>query len=289
MRTYRSKLAMTLVEILIASTLGIIVTTGALRFLIQTLKTYQYETGKLLVTRDIRKFTGQMVDDATYANYFLIFDQISNLARGSTTVTASGSNNPTGTNYRGYSADLSLTDPDETALPPGALGKNYVQSGLTGDVVVFVYNKDGDSAKIYQLIIYYRPIATTTGSNGTNSTSVTTRTVALKRVVVSIYDDGSADTVTPVTNPQKLNILRLLPDPANVPTTAAGSNNPNNMTIFPYVDGQANDNAVSAWRINKMFYNLNSTSVLVRGRIYENYTAQRLVKSTYNFTVTPRG
>ncbi len=42
-------------------------------------------------------------------------------------------------------------------------------------------------------------------------------------------------------------------------------------------------------RINKMFYNIGDMSVLIRGRIYENYTAQRLVKSTYNFTVTPRG
>ena len=33
-----------------------------LRFVIQVLKSYQYETGKIMVNRDIRKFTGQMVD-----------------------------------------------------------------------------------------------------------------------------------------------------------------------------------------------------------------------------------
>jgi hypothetical protein len=64
------------------------------------------------------------------------------------------------------------------------------------------------------------------------------------------------------------------------------------------VDGQANDivptaatptATASVNRANKMFYNALDTSILVRGRIYENYTAQRIVKSTYNFTVTPRG
>lgn len=278
---------MTLVEILIAAAIGLVVTTGALSFLIQTLKTYQFETGKLLVTRDIRKFTSQMIDDATYANYFMIFDQTSNLARGSATLATGGSNDPTGANYRGYAANLSLTEPDDTGTttPPTSLGTNYVQGGLTGDVVVFVYNKDGDSAIIQQLIMYYRPIATTSSSNGTNSSAVAARTDALKRVVVGIYDDGT----TTASNPQRASILKLLPDPVSVPATTAGSNNPNNMTVFAYVDGQANDNYASAWRTNKMFYNLNNTSVLIRGRIYENYTAQRLVKSTYNFTVTPRG
>jgi len=42
-------------------------------------------------------------------------------------------------------------------------------------------------------------------------------------------------------------------------------------------------------RTNKLFYNSNNNSVLIRGRIYENYTAQRLIKSTYTFTITPRG
>ena len=72
-----------------------------------------------------------------------------------------------------------------------------------------------------------------------------------------------------------------------MPQTASA----NNVTIFGYVDGQANDTVPtgSSFRVNKMFYNMNNASVLIRGRIYENYTAQRLVKSTYNFTVTPRG
>lgn len=279
---------MTLVEVLIAASLGLIVITSGLRFVIQTLKSYQYETGKLLVNRDIRQFTAQMIDDATYANGFMIFDQSSNLTRpsGANTASTGGSTDPLASNYRGYTTDLTFTDPDDTATPK-VVGTARVESGLPGDVVVFIYNVDGDNTKIYQLIVYYRIISTTAnGTNGTNSDVVSDRTKPLRRIKVSITDATA----------QTYGIWRLLPDltkvvagnnAAGVPVTVSA----NNSTVFAYVDGQANDVVPtgSTNRKNKMFYNMNSTSVLVRGRIYENYTAQRLVKSTYNFTVTPRG
>lgn len=278
---------MTLVEILVAASLGLIVVTGGLRFVIQTLKSYQYETGKLLVNRDIRQFTSQMIDDATYANSFMIFDQTSNLSRATGyTLSSGGVANPLSSSYKGYTTDLNTTEPDDTATPV-VVGTTRVESGLPGDVVVFVYNVDGDNTKIYQLVIYYRLITTTAnGTNGTNSTTVADRTKPLRRIKVSITD----------TTAQTYGIWRLLPDLANVSTTNNAAGVPNtasadNATIFGYVDGQANDTVPtgSINRSNKMFYNMNNTSVLIRGRIYENYTAQRLVKSTYNFTVTPRG
>ncbi len=286
---------MTLVEILIASTIGLIALTVALRFVVQILKSYQYETGKIMVNRDIRKFTAQMVDDATYANSFMIFDQRSNLTRGSgnNTVSSGGSTDPLSSTYKGYTTDLVRTDPDDTATPV-VVGTERVESGLPGDVVVFIYNVNGDNTKIYQLIIYYRTNATTAnGTDGTNSTTVSARTCALRRIVVSIYDDGTTSTTS---NPIYFGIWRLMPDLTQVTTTNDANGAPQTMsakntTIFPYVDGQANDLVPtgSTNRSNKMFYNMNNTSVLIRGRIYENYTAQRLVKSTYNFTVTPRG
>jgi len=276
---------MTLVEIMIAATISLIALTVGLSFVIQMLKSYQYETGKLLVNRDIRQFTAQMIDDATYANSFMIFDQVSNLNRTSYSLASGGSANPLASNYRGYATDLATVEPDDTASPV-VVGTTRVESGLPGDVVVFVYNVDGDNTKIYQLIIYYRTIATTAnGSDGTNSANVSDRTRALRRIRVTV--DATAQTA---------GIWKLLPDLANVPVTndAAGTpqtQNANNATLFGYVDGQANDVVPtgSLNRRNKMFYNMNNTSVLIRGRIYENYTAQRLVKSTYNFTVTPRG
>ena len=267
---------MTLVEILVASTLCLIVVTVALSFLIQTLKTYQYETGKLLINRDIRKFTEQMIDDATYANSFMLFDQASNLSRS--LYTAVGSTDPTSSNYKGYVTPLNLPGPDNpvTATGPGTLN---VIGGMPGDVVVFIYNVNNTSQTIppiQQLIIYYRWIATTPGlTDGTNSTIVANRVASLNRLVVTIP-----------TAYQSAGILNLLPDlNSTTPSTV----------IFPYVDGQASDipASPSVNRNNKMFYNYGpgsgNNSLLVRGRIYENYTAQRLVKSTYNFTVTTRG
>lgn len=260
---------MTLVEIMIAASIGLIVVTVGLSFLIQTQKTYQYETGKLMVNRDIRNFTLRMIDDATYANNFQIYDQYSNLSR--TTYTAVGSSDPTSATYQGYTADLAVTlpaAPVSTATP----GTAKLDSGLPGDVLVLIYYVNGDNTKIWQLIIYYRLISTPAGgTTGTNAALATNRVSALKRLVVSIPASAQSD-----------GIMRLLPE--ITPTT-------NGMTIFTFVDGQANDvvPTPSVNRGNKMFYNLNDTSILVRGRIYENYTAQRIVKSTYNFTVTPRG
>lgn len=270
---------MTLVEIMVAGSISLIVVTVGLRFVIQNLKTYQYETGKLLINRDIRKFTTQMIDDATYANAFQIYDQYNNLSRATGyTLVSGGSADPTSATYKGYTTDLTVTapaDPVSTATP----GTEKVDSGLTGDVLVLIYYVNGDNTRINQLIIYYREIITPpAGTTGTNSTTVSNRTVALKRLVCKIFDDGTLLS----TNPIKAGIMKLLP----YITTST-----NATLIFPYVDGQANDVVPtgSVNRSNKMFYNFNDTSILVRGRIYENYTAQRIVKSTYNFTVTPRG
>lgn len=260
---------MTLVEIMIAMAVGLLVTATTLQFLIQNLKTYQYETGKLLVNRDIRKFTNQMIDDGTFANDFRIFDQISNLSRASYTAVSSA--DPTSATYKGYTTKLVLTtpaDPVSDAEP----GTDAVGSGRPGDVLVFVYYVEGDRTKINQFIIYYRELATTPGgTDGTNSTVVATRTAPLKRLVVRISDDA-----------QTADILQLIPE---ITTATTGT------TLFQYVDGQANDTVPtgSVNRSNKVFYNNNGNSVLIRGRIYENYTAQRLIKSTYNFTVSPRG
>lgn len=271
---------MTLVEIMVAGSISLIVMTVGLRFLIQNLKTYQYETGKIMINRDIRKFTQQMIDDATYANNFQIYDQYSNLSRATGyTLVAGGSADPTTANYKGYTTDLAVTLP-AVPVSTSAPGTANVDSGLTGDVLVLVYYVNGDNTRISQLIIYYREIVTPVGgTTGTNSATVSARTAALKRLVCPIFDDGTLTS----SNPQKAGILKLLP--YIIP------NMPGATTIFPYVDGQANDVPAtpSVNRSNKMFYNLNDTSILVRGRIYENYTAQRLVKSTYNFTVTPRG
>jgi prepilin-type N-terminal cleavage/methylation domain-containing protein len=275
MKTFTNKKGMTLVEMMVATTIGLVVVTIALSFVIQFMKTYQYETGKLLINRDIRKFTAQMIDDATYANSFMIFDQASNLSRVG--YTAVGSTDPTSATYKGYTTALATTAPDSPVTTTGP-GTTNMQSGMPGDVVVFVYNVDGDNTKVQQLILYYRWIATPAGgSTGTNSSAASGRLATLYRLVVAI-----PAAVQDISNPAVRSIWHLLPDlNANTPSKQ----------VFQYVDGQANDLVPtgSVNRTNKMFYNISNNSVLIRARIYENYTAQRLVKSTYNFTVTPRG
>jgi prepilin-type N-terminal cleavage/methylation domain-containing protein len=63
----------TLTEIMV--TLGILslITIGVLRFAIQALTTYYYETGRLLVNKDIRDFTNELAANSVASNYFRIF------------------------------------------------------------------------------------------------------------------------------------------------------------------------------------------------------------------------
>ncbi len=65
--------AFTLAELIIASTLLGLVTIGAIALTRQVLYVYAYDTGRVLVNKDIRSFTQHMDTDAAYANYFLIF------------------------------------------------------------------------------------------------------------------------------------------------------------------------------------------------------------------------
>jgi prepilin-type N-terminal cleavage/methylation domain-containing protein len=69
--------AFTLVEVMIASTLLGLVTVGGLALTRQVLYVYYYDTGRILVNRDIRSFTQHMETDAAFANYFEIFPNFS--------------------------------------------------------------------------------------------------------------------------------------------------------------------------------------------------------------------
>ena len=46
---------------------------GVVTFTYQALNTYAYDSGRLLVNHDMRKFTGDMATDAVYSNYFRIY------------------------------------------------------------------------------------------------------------------------------------------------------------------------------------------------------------------------
>ncbi len=102
--------------------ISMLVLGGVFGFFIQSLKIYHYDTGKLLVNRDMRKFTSELTDNATYANYFLVYPSFTNRS-----VTVNGT-----------TAD------------------NKVYPGLSGNMLVLVYLDPADTTKISRLVGYYR-------------------------------------------------------------------------------------------------------------------------------------
>jgi hypothetical protein len=63
--------------------LGVISLTmaGVVAFTYQALNVYAYDSGRLLVNHDMRKFTGDMITDSVYSNYFRIYSDFSTTAR----------------------------------------------------------------------------------------------------------------------------------------------------------------------------------------------------------------
>lgn len=125
----------TLVEMLIATSVMAIVSVGMLRVFVQALNVYSYDTGKLLVNKDIRKFTAEMTENATYSNYFRIFPSHTNLTRTVDTY-------------------IVPTDPDEGYVQ--AIADTTVNTGESGDCLVLVYKNKDDDRNIEQLLIYFR-------------------------------------------------------------------------------------------------------------------------------------
>ncbi len=103
---------------------------GVVTFTYQALNVYAYDSGRLLVNHDMRKFTGDMITDAVYSNYFRIY---SNFATRSTTVS-------------------------------GVTSDAYVSDGQTGDFLLLVFAGTNTSGvtTVNRLVGYYRdPDATT--------------------------------------------------------------------------------------------------------------------------------
>lgn len=113
---------MTLVEIMIVLGICMLVTGGLLATFIQSIYVYHYDSAKLLVNRDMRTFTSEITDNATYANYFLIYPSFT----------------------------------DRTLTVSGTTYDNKMAAGLSGNMLVLVYLDPADSSKINRLVGYYR-------------------------------------------------------------------------------------------------------------------------------------
>ena len=118
--------AFTLTEVLITTAISGMVLIAALAFFIHGLNIFSLDVGKNLVNRDIRTFTSELADNATYANYFQIFP---GFTTRSATTTSSG---------------VSVTT------------SAAVEDKQTGDMLVLIYKDPANVDLVNRLVGYYR-------------------------------------------------------------------------------------------------------------------------------------
>src|SRR5882757_2238032 len=73
LKSRRGSRGYTLIEIMITVGLVGLITIGVLRFTLQSLNIYIYDSGRLMVNKDIRTFTSDLATDAVASNYFRIY------------------------------------------------------------------------------------------------------------------------------------------------------------------------------------------------------------------------
>lgn len=122
----------TLSEVLVTMGISVVVLGACLTFFITSLDIFNYDVGKNLVNRDIRTFTSELTDNATYANYFQIYPSFN-----TRTTTVGG-----------------------VAVPAN------VEDKQTGDMLVLVFKDPTNVDLVTRVIGYYREPA---NSNDTQS------------------------------------------------------------------------------------------------------------------------
>jgi len=120
-RRGRGRGGFTLVETLIASTIMGLAVTAVMGLFINMMKSYKYNSFRLSINRDVRTFTNELTDTATYANYFVILADFS-------------------TRTLGESGSEVLA----------SLGEDEA-----GDCLLLIFKDPADDSKINRLIGYY--------------------------------------------------------------------------------------------------------------------------------------
>ena len=110
-----------LVEVLIATTILSIMLVAILGLFLNLMASYKYNTFRLSINKDVRTFTDEFTDTATYANYYVILADFSTRTTGAT-----------GSEVLAWMAD-----------------------GESGDCVVFVFKDATDDTMIKRIVGYY--------------------------------------------------------------------------------------------------------------------------------------
>lgn len=113
--------AFSLIEVMIATTILTIMVMVVLSLFINMMKSYKYNTFRLSINKDVRTFTNELSDTATFANYFVIL------------------------------ADFTT----RTVGPSGSEVLAYMGDGESGSCVLFVFKDQSDDSKIRKIIGYY--------------------------------------------------------------------------------------------------------------------------------------
>jgi len=117
----RARRAFSLIEIMVAATILGLVTTTVLSLFVNLMKSYKYNTFRLVINRDVRTFTNELTDTATFANFYVILSDFSTRTVGET----------------GSEVLASMGD------------------GETGDCLLLVFKDAADDTKVSRLVGYY--------------------------------------------------------------------------------------------------------------------------------------
>lgn len=272
----RLRAGFTVSEILIAMTLGAIVSALVMSFFVFNLRSIFHGEQKLLINGDIRDLTSSMMQQARAANFSVIYPSF--YAQNSTTGLP-------------VSRGRTVVNGGTTVTVP----EYRVRADEAGDFLVLVYTADNSvfnrlfynnnpaddpvhQVQVTRIVGYWVAPNRTPGATGRN---------ALYTFDTENYRTAGASTVTtpwgatlPVTLTTAVTLESLLP-----PATAAEAVAARHQIVINDLVGRA---VVDGVNTGLNFINFADRSIIVQTRVLHGNRAKR-VTNTYNFAITPRG
>jgi prepilin-type N-terminal cleavage/methylation domain-containing protein len=274
--TARLRAGFTVSELLIAMTIGAIVSTLVMAFFVFNLRSIFHGEQKLLINGDIRDLTSTMMQQARAANFSVIYPSF--YAQNSTTGLPV---------FRGRT----FVDGSTTVTVP----EYRVRAEEAGDFLVLVYTADNSifdsrfynadptddpihQVQVTRIVGYWVAPNRTPGATGRN---------ALYTFDTDTYRTPGTSTITtpwgatlPVSLTPTVTLESLLP-----PATAAEAVASRHPIVINDLVGRA---VVDGVNTGLNFINFGNRSIIVQTRVLHGNRAKR-VTNTYNFAITPRG